>query len=118
MKVLKLILGILCIVLSAFVIFQSCAAGLSNALQESNEVSGTAGVFVAIMMLAGGITMIATRNGGKGGSIACLILFFLAFLMGKANAGTYTDLNIWSYFCLIIAVVNLIALFMKKSENK
>ena len=116
MKVAKLVLGILCIVLSLFVLFQSCAAGLSNSLQETEEVSGSAGVFVSILMLAGGITMIATRNGGKGGSIACLIIFLLAFIIGKSLAGSYTDLNIWAFFCLIIAVINLIALLRKKTE--
>ncbi len=113
MKVLKLILGILCIVFSAFVLFQSCAAGLSNAMNDSNEISGSAGVLVAIMMLCGGIVMIAARRSGKGGSIACIILFLIAFLLGKANAGSYTDLNIWAYLCLIIAIINMISLFGK-----
>ncbi len=118
MKVLKLVLGILCIVFSAFVLFQSCAAGLSNALNESNEVSGSAGVLVAILMLSGGIVMIATRNSSKkGGAIAGIIIFLLSFLIGKTNAGTYTDLNIWAYLCLIIAGINVISLFGNK-QNK
>ena len=119
MKVLKLVLGILCIVFSAMVLFQSCAAGLSNALNETKEISGSAGVLVALLMLSGGITMIATRkNIGKGGSIACLIIFLFAFLIGKSNAGSYTDLNIWAYFCLIIAGINLISLFGKNNDAK
>lgn len=51
MNVLKLVMGILNIVLSAFVTFQSCAAGVSNALEESNEISGSAGLVVAIILL-------------------------------------------------------------------
>ena len=43
------------IVLSLFVVFQSCAAGLGNALAENGEVSGTAGMLVAVMLLVGGI---------------------------------------------------------------
>lgn len=62
MKVWKLVSGILSIVLFVFVTFQSCAAGVANTLSENGEVSGTAGVMVAILMLAGGIVSIATRK--------------------------------------------------------
>ena len=65
MKTWKLVSGILSIVLFFMVAFQSCAAGISNTLSESGEVSGSAGIIVAIMLLAGGIVSIATRNGGK-----------------------------------------------------
>ena len=76
MKIWKLVSGILNIVLSVFVMFQSCAAGISNALEESEEVSGSAGMVVAIMLLAGGIVSIATRKSGKkGGNIALIVLY-------------------------------------------
>ena len=119
MKTLKLVLGILCICLCMFVIFQSCAAGLGNALADNGEVSGSAGIIVAIGLLAGGIVMLATRKGGKGGAIACMVLFVLAALIGFANAGSYGDLYIWSGLCLVMAVINLISLFLKpKAEAK
>ena len=38
MKTWKLVSGILSIVLFVLVTFQSCAAGLSNALQENGEI--------------------------------------------------------------------------------
>ena len=66
MKTWKLVSGILSIVLFFMVAFQSCAAGLGNALAENGEVSGSAGIIVAIMLLVGGIVSIVTRNGGKG----------------------------------------------------
>ena len=66
--------------------------------------------------LTGGIVMIATRGGGKGGSIGCLIIFILAALLGFAAAGTFSDLKVWASWCLIMAAVNLFALFKKKSE--
>ena len=66
MKTWKLVSGILSIILFVFVSFQSCAAGLSNTLQENGEIGGSAGILVAIMLLAGGIVSIATRKGGKG----------------------------------------------------
>ena len=62
MKVWKLVSGILSIILFVFVSFQSCAAGVSNALEANGEASGSAGIIVAILMLAGGIVSIATRK--------------------------------------------------------
>ena len=41
----RLVAGIITIVLSVLVTFQSCAAGLSNALEENGESGGSAGVF-------------------------------------------------------------------------
>ena len=70
MKTWKLVSGIISIVLFAFVMFQSCAAGISNSLAENGESGGSAGLIVAIILLAGGIVSIATRNGSKGGNIA------------------------------------------------
>lgn len=37
MKTAKLVLGIISMVLCLFVIFQSCAAGVSNTLEESGK---------------------------------------------------------------------------------
>ncbi len=117
MKVWKLVSGILSIVLFVFVSFQSCAAGLSNALEANGEVSGTAGIMVAVFMLAGGIVSIATRKAkGKGGNIALIILFGIAALVGFTNYGSYSDLAIWSGWCLINAVLAVIAMITGKKK--
>lgn len=116
MKTWKLVSGILSIVLSAFVLFQSSIAGLANVLEENGEVGGSAGLLVAVLLLAGGIVSIATRKGGKGGNIALIILFGLAALIGFGNAGSYKDLNVWSGWCVICAVLALLGLFRKKKE--
>ena len=77
MKVWKLVSGILSCILFVLVAFQSCAAGISNALESNGEVSGSAGILVAVFMLAGGIVSMATRKSvKKGGNIALIILFF------------------------------------------
>ena len=110
MKVFKLVAGIICCVLCVLIMFQSCAAGVSNALAENGEISGSAGFLVSLLMLTGGIIMIATRNSQKrGGSIAGTVVFLLAALLGFANAGTYSDLKIWSGLCCILGIVNIIA---------
>ena len=118
MKTAKLVFGILTIVISCFVTLQSCAAGAANALSENGEAGGAAGLLVSWLMLAGAIVMIATRNKGKGGSIADMILFGLAALIGFSSAGSYKDLNIWSGYCVILAVISLIAIIKYKKPEE
>lgn len=110
MKIWKLVSGILSIVLFFIVTFQSCAAGLSNALTENGESGGSAGVVVAILMLSGGIVSIATRKGSKGGNIALIVLFGIAALVGFSMAGSYADLNIWAAWCVVNAVLAVVSL--------
>lgn len=118
MKVWKLVSGILSMILFVLVVFQSCAAGVANALSDNGEVSGSAGIIVAILMLAGGIVSVATRKSElKGGNIALIILFGLAALIGFANYGSYSDLAIWSGWCLINAVLAVVALITGKKEG-
>lgn len=115
MKVWKLVSGILSIILFAFVAFQSCAAGVANSLSDNGEVSGSAGILVAVFMLAGGIVSVATRKSEKnGGNIALIILFGLAALTGFSNYGSFSDLAIWSGWCLINAVLAIVAMIGQK----
>ena len=75
MKTWKLVSGILSMILFVIVTFQSCAAGVANSLEANGETSGSAGVLVAILMLAGGIVSVATRNAEKkGGNIALIVI--------------------------------------------
>lgn len=118
MKVWKLVSGILSIILFVLVSLQSCAAGVANALQDNGEISGSAGLLVAIFMLAGGIVSIATRNSEKkGGNIALIILFGLAALVGFANYGSYSDLAVWSGWCLINAILAGVSMITGKKKN-
>ena len=97
MKTWQLVSGILCIVMSMLVLFQSCAAGIANTLEENGEVGGSAGMIVAVMLLAGGIVSIVTRKSeGKGGNIAQIVLFGIGTLIGSMLVGGYADLMIWS----------------------
>ena len=114
MKTWKLVSGILSIVLSLIVIFQSMIAGLGNTLAENGEIGGSAGIIVAVILLTGGIVSIATRNGGKGGAIALILLFGFGALIGFGGAGSYSDLNLWAGWCLICTALAFISLFMKK----
>ncbi len=119
MKIWKLVAGILSCILFVLVAFQSCAAGVANALEENGEVSGSAGIILAVLMLAGGIVSIATRKSvKKGGNIALILLFGLAALIGFANYGSYSDLAIWSGWCLINAVLAVVALITGKKKTE
>lgn len=108
MKTTKLVTGILSVVLSLFVLLQSCAAGLANTLEENGEIGGSAGAIVAICLMAAGIVAIVTRKGGKGGSIACAILYGFAALCGLTLAGSYADLTIWGGICGILAIMHIV----------
>ena len=117
MKIWKLVSGILSIIFFALVAMQSCAVGVANTLEDSGEISGSAGILVAVLMLAGGIVSIATRASEKrGGNIALLVLFGLAALLGFSNYGSYSDLAIWSGWCLINAVLAVVALVLGSKQ--
>lgn len=100
MKTWKLVSGIISIVLSVFVVFQSMMAGLANALEANEQSSGSAGLVVSICMLCGGIVSIVSRkNNSKGTNIALIILFGLATLTGFVLAGNYSD------YCVLVSMV-------------
>ena len=114
MKTGKLVSRILSIV---FLLFQFELAGVTNTMSANGEAGRSAGLFVAILLLAGGIVSICVRMSvKKGGNIALVVLFGLAALFGFTGAGSYGDLYIWSFWCLINAVLTVVALVkMKKS---
>jgi lipopolysaccharide export LptBFGC system permease protein LptF len=98
--------------------FQSCAAGVVNVLEDNGGSSGSVGFVVALLMLVGGIVSVVTRKStGKGGSIAIIVLFGFAAVFGFAGYGNYSDLVIWSVWCLINAVIAAIALIKGKHNN-
>ena len=117
MKTWKLVSGILSMILFVLVAVQSCAAGMVNALEDNGGTSGTMGIFVGILLLAGGIVSVATRKSqGKGGNIALVILFGLAALIGFAGYGNYGDLVIWAFWCLINAILAVVAIIKNNKE--
>ena len=46
-----------------------------------------------------------------------IILFLLAALIGFTNAGTYSDLKIWSSYCIILLVVCIISIILKRNHQ-
>lgn len=110
---MKKVIGILSIVLSVFVIFQSMIAGLGNALSNNGEVSGTAGIILAICMLVAGILTLVSKN-SRGVLITAIVFYILGGITGLANVGPYADLQVWSILNLIFGGL----LIFKMVKNK
>lgn len=105
MKITKLVVGILQIILSLVILFQSCASGFVNSVENSNDHGGTAGLLVAIMYLATGIVYIATRKSEKlGGDIAGMVMMLIAGLFALTNAHVYQDLIIWGILSIFVGI--------------
>ncbi len=117
MKTTKLVLGILSIVLSIIIMFQSCAAGIGNAIAAQGETSGSSGLLLALFLLASGIVGVAARN-NKGGAIAAAILYVVGGLIGISNVGTYSDLQVWAVIMFIFAAIFAISIFVQKYPSK
>ena len=111
MGIWKIVSGILSIILCFFVIFQSFAAGLFNILSGNGQSSGTAGLIVAALLLVGGIVSIVTRDAISSiGNIVIMILFGGAAAVGYILAGAFSDLIIWSTWCLLCAVMAAVSM--------
>ncbi|MDU7339370.1 MAG: zinc ribbon domain-containing protein [Clostridium sp.] len=104
MKTAKLVIGIISIVLSILILFQSCAAGVAAAIIDTNDTSGGTGFFVAILFLIAGIVGVAARE-SKGGAIAAAILYGIAGLAGVIETGVFKDLQVWGILAFIFAIV-------------
>lgn len=111
----RLVVGIILFVLSMFILFQSCATGLVNALEESSDVGGTAGILVVILMISTGVIAICTRNSAsKVGPGICAGLLFLAAIIGFCNAGVFSDLAVWSVVNIAFGIIFLICTIKTK----
>lgn len=115
MQTAKLIIGIISIVLTFVVVFQSCAASVVDTIEDKGGTSGGAGMLVAFLILIAGITAVAARK-SKGAGIFCMALYALAGIIGVTSSGVYADLVVWGVLSLIFAVVFLISTLTFKKE--
>ncbi|MFG6329152.1 MAG: hypothetical protein K1W06_06710 [Lachnospiraceae bacterium] len=116
MKTSRLVIGIISCVLFVIISFQSCAAGVGNALEENGEVSGSAGFILAVCMLVAGIVGICCRR-LKTGTIVAGVFYALGGLTGITNFGSYADLQIWSVLSFIFSVVFIATGIMQKQKK-
>ena len=117
MKTAKLVIGILSMVLFLVIVLQSCIVGVGNVLVENDEISGSAGVFLAICMLVAGIVGVATRKHFAGGIVAGSF-YLVGALIGACNYGTYSALLIWSILSACFGVTFILGTILAKVSEK
>ena len=114
----RLVIGILSILLFVIISFQSCAAGLGNALQDNNETSGTAGGLLAFMLLVAGIVAVCTRNvRAKFGIVSPTIFYWLGALFTVGQGTYYKDLPIWGGLSFLFGIVFILAAIKTKKRS-
>lgn len=112
MKTWRLVSGILSIVLTIIVFFQS---NLVAVFGGKDNIEGGAGIIFALLLLTGGITSIAThKNITTGSKVALFLLFGIGALIAITNAKVYKDLTVWGAWSAICAII---ALFGRKNKN-
>ena len=113
----KLVLGIISMVLFVIVTFQSCAAGLGNALADNGEVSGSFGFLVALNLLVSGIIAVAARKSvKKAPMIIAAVLTWLNYFYAKMFGGSYSDLVVWGFISFAFGVVYLFSAMRTKKQ--
>lgn len=117
MKTTKLVIGIISMVLFLIIAFQSCAAGIGNALAENGESSGTAGFLLAICMLVAGIVSVAAKK-SVGATITAAVFYACGGILAFANAGSFGDLKIWGTLSIVFAALYAFFAFRMKKEEK
>ena len=116
MKTARLVLGIISIVLFGLIIFQSCAAGLGNAMAENGESSGSAGIILAVFMLVAGIVGIAARK-SFGGAITAAVFYIFGAVIAIPMSGSFADLKIWGVLSAVFGAVFLITAIVQKKKG-
>jgi len=113
----KTVLGILAIVLPVFILFQSCAAGIGNALTDNGEIGGSMGVVVALNLLISGITLVVARNSvKKAPMIVCTVFLWVNYFYAKMFSGSYSDLVIWGFLSYALGVFCLFSAMSTKKQ--
>ena len=109
MKTARLTIGIISMVLFLFIMFQSCAASVGEALTGDEGGGSSSGVLVALFMLIAGIIGVCTRNGVTGAYVAAGF-YALAGIIGISSIGSiFADLVIWGGVSLAFAAVFVFA---------
>lgn len=117
MKTAKLIIGIIAIVLSVVLFFQSALVGLGDAIfAEEGEGSGGFGIVMSILLLIGGIVSISARK-SKGGAVFCLVDYAFTGFIGLSFSGNFADLAIWGTISLIFVAVFLLSLILGRRQK-
>ena len=118
MKTARLCIGIVSMVLFLIVMFQSCAAGIGEALTGDEGGSAGSGMFVAWLMLIAGIVGVCTRKTVVGAYVTAAF-YALAGIIGVSSiGGIFADLVIWGVLSFIFAGVFVLGGILTKKATK
>ena len=78
-------------------------------------VSGILSIVLAVFVLFQSAAIVVRKSIKKGAHIALIIMYGLAAIIGFTMAGSYEDLKIWAGWCLICAILAVVAII--KSKN-
>jgi len=117
---MRLIFGIIFIVVSVIVAFQSLAvmAAFSLASNDAASGDGAAGIVVALLMLILGIVFIVTRkNVTRGVKITGYIIGFIGAILAIGGSDYFSDLMIYGTLLLVGTVLCNLNLSKVKEDN-
>lgn len=104
----RLIISIITPAFTFFILFQSCAAGLSNHLEGNTEIGGTAGLVLCICWWVSGILTITKRKDCRYTKNA-MVAYGIAGAVGLLFAGSFSDLRIYGFLSIVFAVICYLA---------
>lgn len=99
----RFIISIVSMVFTFLILFQSCAAGLSNSLEGNLELGGSAGLILCICWWIAGILNISKKKERYAAKSAA-VAYAIAGVIGLLLAGSFSDLKIYSAASIIFAV--------------
>lgn len=115
----RFVISIIMLVLSAFVLFQSCAVGIANTMEQTDGLDGTIGFLFALAMIIFGIVGIATRNTTNYKTLLMIGTFMvvIGLLCGLMYNGSFSDLKIWAWLMSIFGIVFSVAGAMTRDKK-
>lgn len=106
-RLARTIIGILSLVAFIFVMFQSCAANVVNAMEANTaDASAGGGTLLAFVLLIAGITTALGRDNAKATLVAA-IMYWVGAIIGFASLGTYGDLVFWSIIAVLFGALDV-----------
>lgn len=107
----RFVIGIIMLVLSTFILFQSCAVGVANSFENPMANDGSLGFAFALFMVIFGIIGITTRSTSHVATplIQGIIMSVIGIIIGLGYDGIFADLKIWGWLMCIFGVIYMVS---------
>ena len=116
MKTARLVFGILTLILCVVVLFQSCAVGIHNSIENNGDRGGAAGFFVFVFMVVSGVLSITVKS--RRGGFTTAGFYFLAGAIAVSNNAVFKDLSVWGMLNLGFALIIFIMTACQKEKDE